>query len=97
MFPQSGERFEGLENFREWRRIYPATKAEFDIRRVRGHDDVWEPPRVAVPVVGRASSPAVRGVGIRVRTTALHTCEVRGAAAAPARHWAHGRGRRRFR
>jgi hypothetical protein len=44
MFPQSGERFEGLENFREWRRIYPATKAEFDIRRVRGHDDVWEPP-----------------------------------------------------
>ncbi len=23
-FPQSGERFEGLENFREWRRIYPA-------------------------------------------------------------------------
>ena len=23
-FPQSGERFEGVENFREWRRLYPA-------------------------------------------------------------------------
>ncbi|HYZ07060.1 MAG TPA: hypothetical protein VE709_00395 [Pseudonocardiaceae bacterium] len=23
-FPQSGEGFEGVENFREWRRIYPA-------------------------------------------------------------------------
>jgi hypothetical protein len=39
-FPQSGERFEGVENFREWRRIYPA-KVEFEIRRVRGRDDLW--------------------------------------------------------
>ncbi|TFV90030.1 hypothetical protein [Blastococcus sp. CT_GayMR16] len=35
-FPQSGERFEGVENFREWRRHYPATKVDFDVRRVRG-------------------------------------------------------------
>lgn len=34
-FPQSGERFEGVENFREWRRIYPA-KVEFQIRRIPG-------------------------------------------------------------
>jgi hypothetical protein len=40
-FPQSGERFEGVENFREWRRMYPATKVDFDVRRVRGKDDVW--------------------------------------------------------
>jgi hypothetical protein len=40
-FPQSGERFEGVENFREWRRRYPATKVEFDVRRVRGEGDVW--------------------------------------------------------
>ena len=40
-FPQSGERFEGVENFREWRRQYPATKVEFDVRRVRGGGDVW--------------------------------------------------------
>jgi hypothetical protein len=30
-FPQSGERFGGVENFREWRRIYPASLA-FEIR-----------------------------------------------------------------
>jgi len=40
-FPQSGERFEGVENFLEWRRDYPATSVDLDIRRVRGGDDVW--------------------------------------------------------
>jgi ketosteroid isomerase-like protein len=40
-FPQSGERFEGVENFREWRRQYPATSVEFDVRRVRGGAEVW--------------------------------------------------------
>ena len=40
-FPQSGERFDGVENFREWRRSYPATKIDFDVRRLRGRDDVW--------------------------------------------------------
>ncbi|HEY7008970.1 MAG TPA: nuclear transport factor 2 family protein [Jatrophihabitantaceae bacterium] len=39
-FPQSGERFEGVANFREWRRIYPA-KVDFEIRRIRGRDDLW--------------------------------------------------------
>ena len=39
-FPQSGERFEGVENFREWRRLYPA-KTEFEIRRLRGSGDLW--------------------------------------------------------
>jgi SnoaL-like domain len=39
-FPQSGERFEGVTNFREWRRIYPA-KVEFELRRLRGRDDLW--------------------------------------------------------
>ena len=39
-FPQSGERFVGVENFREWRSRYPATVA-FEIREVRGGDDVW--------------------------------------------------------
>jgi len=32
-FPQSGERFEGVENFREWRRRYPADLA-FHLRRI---------------------------------------------------------------
>ena len=39
-FPQSGERFEGVPNFREWRARYPAD-VEFEIRRVRGGGDVW--------------------------------------------------------
>jgi hypothetical protein len=34
-FPQSGERFEGVENFREWRRRYPAD-VEFELRELRG-------------------------------------------------------------
>jgi hypothetical protein len=39
-FPQSGERFEGVENLREWRSSYPAdTKVEF--REIRGRDDLW--------------------------------------------------------
>ena len=39
-FPQSGERFEGVANFREWRSQYPAS-VSYDIRRIRGADDVW--------------------------------------------------------
>jgi hypothetical protein len=39
-FPQSGERFEGVANFREWRSRYPGS-VTFDIRRVRGAGDVW--------------------------------------------------------
>jgi hypothetical protein len=39
-FPQSGERFVGVENFREWRSNYPAsTTVEF--REIRGSDDLW--------------------------------------------------------
>ena len=39
-FPQSGERFEGVENFRAWRSSYPASTA-FEVREVRGRDDLW--------------------------------------------------------
>jgi hypothetical protein len=39
-FPQSGEQFVGVENFREWRRIYPAS-LDFKIRRIRGRGDFW--------------------------------------------------------
>jgi hypothetical protein len=38
-FPQSGERFEGVANFREWRRQYPAT-LDFHIRRINHRDDL---------------------------------------------------------
>ncbi len=39
-FPQSGERFEGVANFREWRRQYPANLA-FEMRTLRGSGDLW--------------------------------------------------------
>ncbi len=39
-FPQSGERFEGVANFREWRSQYPAA-VEFQVRRISGSGDVW--------------------------------------------------------
>ncbi len=39
-FPQSGERFEGIENFRDWRSEYPA-ETSFEIGEVRGAGDVW--------------------------------------------------------
>jgi hypothetical protein len=40
VFPQSGERFEGVENFRPWRSSYPA-EVEFEIQDVRGQGDFW--------------------------------------------------------
>lgn len=39
-FPQSGERFEGVANFKEWRSRYPAEVA-FDMRSMRGQGDLW--------------------------------------------------------
>lgn len=38
-FPQSGERFEGVENFREWRRQYPAD-LKFHLRRINHRDEL---------------------------------------------------------
>ena len=38
-FPQSGERFEGVENFREWRRRYPA-ELKFHLRRINTGGDL---------------------------------------------------------
>ena len=39
-FPQSGERFVGVDNFREWRAEYPASTSP-EITEVRGAGDVW--------------------------------------------------------
>ena len=38
-FPQSGERFEGVDSFREWRRHYPAS-VQFHTRRITHRSDV---------------------------------------------------------
>ena len=58
-FPQSGERFEGVANFREWRRIYPA-KVEFELRRLRGRDDLW----VAELIASYDGGPPYYGLSI---------------------------------
>lgn len=39
-FPQSGERFVGLANFKAWRSIYPAA-VSFKIRLIRGAGSLW--------------------------------------------------------
>jgi ketosteroid isomerase-like protein len=38
-FPQSGERFEGVANFTEWRRQYPA-RVSYRVRRITGREDL---------------------------------------------------------
>jgi SnoaL-like domain len=58
-FPQSGERFEGVENFREWRSSYPAD-TNFEFREVRGEGDVW----VAEITVTYDDGPKNYGVSI---------------------------------
>ena len=58
-FPQSGERFEGVENFREWRSTYPAATS-YEIRRVRGGGDVW----IAELEVSYDGAPPMYGVSI---------------------------------
>lgn len=58
-FPQSGERFEGVENVREWRSGYPADTS-FEFKEVRGEGDVW----VAELIVRYDDGPANYGVSI---------------------------------
>jgi hypothetical protein len=58
-FPQSGERFVGIDNFREWRREYPAP-TEPEIKGVRGAGDVW----VAELTIAYGGGPPQFGVDI---------------------------------
>jgi hypothetical protein len=58
-FPQSGERFDGVETFKAWRRIYPAHVA-YELRRFRGRDDFW----VAELVLHYDGGPPYYGVSI---------------------------------
>lgn len=58
-FPQSGERFEGVDSFREWRAQYPAA-VEFRVRRISGSGDVW----VREVSVSYDGGPWMLGVGV---------------------------------
>lgn len=39
-FPQSGERFDGVSNFREWRSRYPAG-VTLELGELRGQGELW--------------------------------------------------------
>ena len=58
-FPQSGERFVGVESFREWRSDYPASTS-VEIGEVRGGDDLW----VAELTISYDDGPRNLGVSI---------------------------------
>jgi hypothetical protein len=56
-FPQSGERFEGLRNFREWRDVYP-DQVRLEVRRLTGGGDLWV-AECAISYDGGPWKPAV--------------------------------------
>ena len=58
-FPQSGERFEGVDNFRQWREQYP-TPVAFHLRRITGSGDVW----VGEASISYDGGPPVLGVSV---------------------------------
>src|SRR4051794_41514385 len=58
-FPQSGERFEGVANFKVWREQYPAN-VTMEVQRLRGGGDVW----VAELRIGYDGSEPQYGVSI---------------------------------
>ena len=58
-FPQSGERYEGVKNFREWRRKYPAQVA-FKIRRM----DRWGDLVVAENLISYDGAPPMYTVNL---------------------------------
>lgn len=75
-FPQSGERFEGVANFRAWREQYPVP-VEFRMRRVSGSGDVW----VREVSVSYDGGPWMMGVAVlefdgeRVRRERIYVTE----------------------
>jgi hypothetical protein len=58
-FPQSGERFEGVENLRTWRSGYPATTT-VEFRDIRGREDLW----IAEISISYDGGPANYGLSI---------------------------------
>jgi hypothetical protein len=58
-FPQSGERFVGVENLRAWRSNYPASTS-VAFREVRGRGDLW----IAELTIRYDSGPSNFGISI---------------------------------
>lgn len=73
-FPQSGERFEGLANFREWRNEYPAS-VTLEVREMRGEGDLWV-VEGAVSYDGGPGQPALNVLEFRGEKVARETIYV---------------------
>jgi hypothetical protein len=73
-FPQSGERFEGLANFKEWRSQYPAGVA-LEMRNLRGRGDLWV-VEGAISYDGGPWQPAVNILDFRGDKVARETIYV---------------------
>ena len=73
-FPQSGERFEGVANFTEWRRQYPAD-VTLEMRDLRGQGDLWV-VEGSISYDGGPSQPAVNILEFRGDKVARETIYV---------------------
>ena len=80
-FPQSGERFAGVENLKTWRSEYPA-ETSFEFREVRGRDDLWV-AEVLVTYDGGAASFGVSILELRGDRIARETIYVMDGFEAP--------------
>ena len=79
--PQSGERFEGVANLREWRSDYPASTS-FEVREVRGGGELWV-AELTVSYDGGAASFGVSILEIRGERIARETIYVTEGFEAP--------------
>jgi SnoaL-like domain len=80
-FPQSGERFVGVANMRDWRAADPASVAT-EIRRVRGEGDLWV-AEIAISYDGAEWNRGVTILAFRDGRIACETIYVTEAWEAP--------------
>jgi hypothetical protein len=80
-FPQSGERFEGVENLHPWRSEYPAD-TKFGFREIRGGGDLWV-AEVTVSYDGGADNFGVSIIELRDGKIARETIYVTEGFEAP--------------
>src|SRR5829696_8497814 len=70
-FPQSGERFEGVANFKEWRSQYPAS-VTLEMHDLRGRGDLWV-VEGSISYDGGPAQPAVNVLEFRGDKVARET------------------------
>jgi hypothetical protein len=73
-FPQSGERFEGVDNFKEWRSQYPAGVV-LELGELRGEGNLWV-AEGTISYDGGAPQPSVEVLEFRGDKVARETIYV---------------------